>query len=443
MRFDLVRRALLRRFAFDDVRVERALREEVDRAQRARLLLEHGDELRPYGASLALRVRHAFEGADEPLRRVDVHEIQAEVALEHGADALRLLAPEQAVVNEDAGQLLADRLVDEFGGHCGVHAAGEGADDAPAADLLPDPPHALRDEVPRRPRSRRAAYLVGEVADDLRPVGRVRDLRVKLNAKHARVVRHRRDRRIVRIGDSAEARRNSADTVAVAHPNADLAVQPVEEVAGRVLANDGEAVLALARGLDAPPKLMRQQLHAVADAQHRNAAVERPRLRERRALRIDRRRPPGEDDALEVQSRDGVPGRVGRNEFAIDVLLADAPRDEPAVLRAVVNDGDRLRLQGRGRDSRRTLALRVLPLLRDAQVRRDFHVAAGMTRARRGRRLGFAVGIFHRLLSAVPSPAAFAASSPLIGRGGCGASRRSGFPSSGQGDRLGKGLHRH
>ena len=98
---------MLRGLALDHIRVERALREEVHRAHRAGLLLEHVDELRADRLALLLRVGHSGKTGEEALGGVDVDKVEAEVALEDGADALRFLAAQQAVVDEDAGQLVA------------------------------------------------------------------------------------------------------------------------------------------------------------------------------------------------------------------------------------------------------------------------------------------------------------------------------------------------
>ena len=81
------------------------------------------------------------------------------MALERLDDALRLFAAEQAVVDEDAGELVADRAVHERGGDGGVDAAGERADDAAVADLLADADDGVGDEVagvqsPRQPQTR-------------------------------------------------------------------------------------------------------------------------------------------------------------------------------------------------------------------------------------------------------------------------------------------------
>jgi hypothetical protein len=52
---------------------------------------------------------------------------------------LEFVFAQDAVVDEDAGELAADGLVDEHGGDGGIDAAGETADDVARADLLADP----------------------------------------------------------------------------------------------------------------------------------------------------------------------------------------------------------------------------------------------------------------------------------------------------------------
>ena len=158
------------------------------------------------------------------------------------------------------------------------------------------------------------------------------NLRVELDAVHAGVVRHRGDGRVLRIGDGAEAGWQRADAVPVAHPDRGLAVESIEERAGVVLVDDGEAVLAFSGGDDAAAELVREQLHAVADAEDGDAALEYPWLGQGRPVGVNGRGAAGEDDALQVEPGDGCAGRRGGDEFAVDVLLADAARYEPAVL---------------------------------------------------------------------------------------------------------------
>ena len=68
------------------------------------------------GLALLLRVGDAGELAQKHLAGVDMHERDVVWLAEQPDDLLRLALPHQAVVDEDAGQLLADRLMDQDGG---------------------------------------------------------------------------------------------------------------------------------------------------------------------------------------------------------------------------------------------------------------------------------------------------------------------------------------
>ena len=61
------------------------------------------------------------------------------VAAEEAHDLLRLALPQQAGIDKDAGQPVADRLVQQRRGDRGIDPAGQTADDPAAADLAADP----------------------------------------------------------------------------------------------------------------------------------------------------------------------------------------------------------------------------------------------------------------------------------------------------------------
>ena len=67
---------------------------------------------------------------------VDVHEVHVERVAEGVHDLLGLVEAKHAVVDEDAGELIADRAVQQRGDDAGVHAAGQAADDAVGPHLL-------------------------------------------------------------------------------------------------------------------------------------------------------------------------------------------------------------------------------------------------------------------------------------------------------------------
>ena len=204
----------------DHVRVERALDEEADVPELAGLLLEDADELLAHDLALRLGVGHAGETRQEPLLRAHVHEGHVEVAAERLDDLLGLVGAHEAMVDEYAGELLADGLVDEQRGDRGVDAAGEPADDPLGADLCSNPLDLLLDHGGGRPARRRARDVVEEVLEDVLARGGVHDLRVELDGVVATAGileggdrRRRRRRRHLRAG------RRRRDRVAVAHPH--------------------------------------------------------------------------------------------------------------------------------------------------------------------------------------------------------------------------------
>ena len=95
---------------------------------------------------------------------------------EKGHDLFRLALPQQAVIDEDAGQVFADGLVDQHGGDRGIDAAGKAAEN-------PALPHLLADRLDRLAAKRRHGPVgfqpgdfVDEIGDQLRAVGRMRRL---------------------------------------------------------------------------------------------------------------------------------------------------------------------------------------------------------------------------------------------------------------------------
>jgi len=70
-------------------------------------------------------------------------------------------------------------------------------------------------------------------------------------------------------------------------------------------------------------QLLHHQLGAVADAQHRDAHGEEPRVADRRVMVIDAGRPAGENDTRRLQGAQARKIDVVGVDFAVDLLLAD------------------------------------------------------------------------------------------------------------------------
>ena len=117
---------------------------------------------------------------------------------------LALALAHQAVIDEDAGELVADRLVDEHRGDRRIDAARQAADHPALADLRADRLARLGAERRHRPVALQSRDLMDEIGDQLGAVGRVDDF----GMEHQAVIAARLvgDQRVGRIG----ARRRSS-----------------------------------------------------------------------------------------------------------------------------------------------------------------------------------------------------------------------------------------
>ena len=182
----LDRRRVVTAARLDHVGVERALDQIGGILELGRLLLEDTDELATDDLALALGLVLAGELVEKALLGFDVDEGDAEL-LEGGDHLLGLVQPHQAVIDEDAGQLLANRFMDEQCRDRGVDAAGEPADHPRLPHLGLDLLHLFGDHRLRRPLLDAAGDIAQEAGEDLGPIGGVDDLGVKLDSIEAAI----------------------------------------------------------------------------------------------------------------------------------------------------------------------------------------------------------------------------------------------------------------
>ena len=107
-------------------------------AELRRLLLEDADELGADRLALRLGIADALQPREEARLGVDRDERDLEVVAERGDDLLALVLSHEPVVDEHAGELVADRAVHEQRRDARVDAAAEAADDLAVADLGAD-----------------------------------------------------------------------------------------------------------------------------------------------------------------------------------------------------------------------------------------------------------------------------------------------------------------
>ena len=263
----------------------------------------------------ASRSRNRVGGVDEVERQLQLLEALARTCV-------RLVQAQQAVVDEDARQPVADRAVDEHRGDRRVDAAGQAADDAAVADLRRDARGRLVDERRHRPVAGAAADVEGEVAQDLGAAVGVRDLGVEQQR-----VEPRSGASMAATGALAlvaatakpgrRARRRSRR--GSPRPAARRACPSNSRGAGRRRAvHQGVAELAMRSRPTRAAEHVGHQLHAVADAEHRHAEVEHRAGRSCGAPSSRHApRPARQDDAdWAACARDRVERRVERQNLA-------------------------------------------------------------------------------------------------------------------------------
>ena len=264
VRLDLGRRAGAR---LDDIGVERSLNQECRLADLARLLFEDADELLTDYLAFVLGLRNPREFREKALLSVDVHQRHVEVAAEGAFDLLAFVFPHEAMVHEDACELVAHRFVGEQRGYRGIDAPGQAAHHALASHLLADAFDGVFDDGDRRPRRGDIADLVEKVLEDVLAVRRVLDLGMELHAvQPAGRVFHGGHRHVGAGGRNGEPFGDLRHRVAVAHPAGQFYRHAVEE---RRLFGDGEwppAVLGRLETGNSPAAHLGHELQAVADA---------------------------------------------------------------------------------------------------------------------------------------------------------------------------------
>ena len=330
---------------FDDVGVDRALSEKVDRADLLRLFLEHADELFADNLALALGIGDASELREEAALGVHADKVDVPL-LERRLDLVTLVEAHEAVVDKNAGELGADGLGQQRRHDGRVHAAGERQQHAAGADLFAHGGDGSIFIVAHRPVACRAADLVEEVADHRGAELRVVDLGMVLHAvEPARFVADGDVRAGVGVRDEREALGNDLHVVAVAHPRHALFGKALEELAARVKKRLGLAVFArggVVCGDDLAAEVVRDELAAVADAEHGHARIKERGIDVRRVLKIHAVRAAGEDEADGLHCEKVRKRRRVGLDLAVNAAFAHAARDELVVLAAKVQYDDGL-----------------------------------------------------------------------------------------------------
>ena len=334
---------------FHNIRVQGALDEETHV-----LPLQHGghgalegtDELRTNRLTLRLRLRHAGELAQEGVTLIHRHQLRAGCGHEVLLHLLALALAQQTVVNEHAGQTVADRALHQRRCDSGVHAARQTTDGvAVGADLGRDSVDKLLCNIRRRPGLLEPRDLREEAGEHLLTVRRVHDLRVVLHTRHTLIrILKGRDRRTLRRRGNLETFRRLRHGIAVAHPHGMLLRQAsVEDATAHIHLR--AAVLARTRLGHGATQRLSHHLEAVANAERGQAQLKDGRIELRRTGLIHRRRAAGQNErnrvlSFQFFSRDRV-----RHDLRVDARFTHATGNELRILRAEVHNKDWTRMR--------------------------------------------------------------------------------------------------
>ncbi len=205
-----------------------------------------------------------------------MHQLDVEPVAERLHHLVGLVVPQQAMIDENAGQLLADRLVDQHRRDRRIDPSRQPADHPPIADLRPDPSDFGGAEAGHGPGTGQSDDTMGEVAQQLGAVRSVDDLHVELHpVEPPCVVGDGGEWRPLTGRHHPEARRQPSHPVAVAHPDLLPPARRPGAMEQRAVVGDIDirsAELAVIGRFDSPAELVAQQLFAVADAQYRHAS---------------------------------------------------------------------------------------------------------------------------------------------------------------------------
>jgi len=333
----------------DHVGVDGALGEVLDVVQFVGLGIEHVNEGAADDLAFFLRVGLAGQVIQELFFSVGADHFDAHVLGEHGHHLLAFVQAQQAVVDEHAGQLVADGLVQQRGNHGGVNAARQAEQDVVGTDLCTDLGDGVFSNFRRGPQGFTLADVEDEARQDAAALLGVGHFRVELHAVVATlVVEHAGNRAARGAGQDVEVLRHPGDLVTVAHPHVEA-----EQAVGVDVVFDAVKQAALADHVDTgvteftqlgtfnlAAQLLGHGLHAVADTEDGHAQVEYG-LRATRAVGfVHGLRATGKDDAFRCEFADRFVVHVERMQFAVHTDFTHAASDQLGVLGTEIEDQD-------------------------------------------------------------------------------------------------------
>ena len=324
----------------DAVWVDGTLGEEgIVAALAADLVPEDLIELGADDLPLLLRIHNALQALQEMLLAIDPDEMHVKEAGEGLLYEVALVLAHEALVHENAGQLVTHGPADEARSHGGIYAAGQTENDLLVADALPQGLDGILNEGIHLPVAGAEADIVQEVFEHLIAELAVGHLGMELDGVELlRLVLHGSHRAVIGGGGDLEALRQLIDPVRMAHPH-DAALGHIGKKLGSLLfqVQLNLAVFGSLGGDDRAAGHPGGELAAVANAENGNAQFQNRRVIVGGRHIIDAVGAAGEDDALVVPGLDLSGGNgIVLLDLRIDVEIPDSAGDQLVILSAKV-----------------------------------------------------------------------------------------------------------
>ena len=252
---------------------------------------------------------------------------------------LKFTLAQESMVHKDAGQLVPNGLGKQRSRHRAVHAAGQSQQDGILSDRFPQQLNLLLCVAAHLPVPGAAANIQQKVLQDAHAVLRMRDLRMKLNAvEFLLFIRHGRDGTGFRPRHGLKAFRQLNHLISMAHPAGVVRLRVRQNGAEMIHPDMHQAVFPLFRCGNLSAQHMPHQLHAVANAEDRDAQL-KDFLRASRRVRIQHAgRAAAEDDSHGRNLADGFQGRIAGQNLGVNVMLPHPAGDQLGILSAEIQN---------------------------------------------------------------------------------------------------------
>ena len=201
------------------IRINRALRKPFGISNLASFIVEYLYKIPANNLALFLRLGYPCQIREETFAGIYANHVQTEAFI-IAHHIFKLILTEHTMIYENAGELLTDSLVEQYGHHRRIHTSGKAENHAVRANLLAELSYGSLHKRICAPLLLAAAHIHHKVFQEQGALKRMKHLRMKLCTKHRLLPGDIICCILYRLSRSYHmcAFGNTRDTVAVRHP---------------------------------------------------------------------------------------------------------------------------------------------------------------------------------------------------------------------------------